>query len=167
MGRVLSDTNLHRTLVGDYVRPRILSRFDEAEKRKLIKFCFGARGVGDYMEIGFFATFRCETFNFLVTDTDIENALRAIPDAPKNVYYDGGRGWHVYEDKELEYQVQILTLALALEKEKFIEIFDAQEESVREKFRHNSHGMSEKDKVEPFDLLSTYSTWNIIGQTAG
>ncbi len=155
------------TLAGDYVRPQILSRLNEAEKKTLIKFCFGPKGAGDYLEIGSFATFECNNYNFLITEEDIARSLESIPNKPSGVYYDGGNGWHIYEDKDLEYNIQVLTLAIALEKERFVSIFDSLDKSIREKFRHNSHGMSEEDKIEPFDLLSSYSTWHIIGQSSG
>lgn len=162
-----ADRSVFKRKIGDHVRPVILGRFNSSEKKKLIEFCFGPKGVGDYYDLAQMFTFDCASFNFLVTDNDIRTALRSIPNDPTGVRYDGQKGWHIYENKELEFNVQVLTLAIATEKKRFLEIFDAEEPSVKEKFRHNSHGMSEANKVEPFDLLTSYSTWNIIGQNWG
>ena len=141
-----------------------------AERDQLLSMCFSAPAhVGGELTFGpMIANMNfCNYVGLLHSEEEVREALRSFPARPTGVRYDGQLGYHVYTDSGLERRVQILTAAINSHLHRFYELFLNEDDDLKEKWRANKEGAAEADKIEPFDLITTYTTRFIIAKNNG
>lgn len=151
------------------IKSRLITQFSYAERTKLLSLCFlGPTHVGAPVWVAeVLAQGLCEYPQYLHSEDEVIDALKQFPQIPKNVKYNGNIGFHEYSDKTLESLVQIITVQLNDNKDAFYKLFHKQSLSVKTKFQQATDDNSEASKIEPFDLLGTYSVKYIIGSFYG
>ncbi len=147
----------------------ILNRFTRAQRDELAKICFlGAAHVGDRFYVSTFLMMNtCRWVSAFHDESEVRDALLMFPKKPEGVRYDGQYGYHVYTNKKLENHVQILTAAINTNRVEFYKMFHALPKSITDKFTTNTDRTDEASKIEPFDLLATYTTSLIIRKGMG
>ena len=150
-------------------RTVITRGFSLEERNKLLNLCFlGPAATGDTFYVSTLLTnSMCQFATMFHLESELINAFKEFPAAPKGVKYDGSYGFHIYEDKVLENKVQIITAAINTNRETVYKLYHSQPDSIKSKFSRNTSGSAEASKNEPFDLLSTYSAAFFIRKNMG
>jgi hypothetical protein len=153
----------------DILRGIFVSNLSRVERDRLLNLCFtGPVHVGDSLSMaGTMAATMCKYAGLFHAEDEVRAALEAVPLKPTGVRYDGQLGYHQYSNRVLEKNIQIITAAVNTHLFRFYELFLNQSDEVKEKFRVNNDGMAEADKIEPFDLVSTYTVRFFIGKNSG